>query len=57
MVAGVSGVHGRAVLRYVEQGQKAEPEHVTTQLQIMEEMTVRGQVMSQEIVMQTPAKV
>ena len=41
MVAGVTGVHGQAALRVVEQGQKAEPEHVTTQLQLMEEKNVR----------------
>ena len=41
MVAGVIGVHGSAALGHVEQGQKAGPENVATQLQLMEEKTVR----------------
>ena len=41
MVAGVIGVHGSAALRHVEQGQKADPENVTTQLQLMREKAVR----------------
>ena len=57
MVAGLTGAHGPAALRHVEQEQEAEPEHVTTLLQLMGEMIVRDQVMSQEIVIQTPAKV
>ena len=52
MVAGVSGVHGPAVPSLVEQGQEAEPENVTTQLQLMGEKTVWDQVMSQRIVTQ-----
>ena len=57
MEAGVSGVHGQVAPRHVEQEQEAELEHVTTLLQLMGEMIVRDQVMSQEIVMQIPAKV
>ena len=57
MVAGVSGVHGPAAPRHVDQGLEAEPEHVTTLLQLMGEKTVRDQIMTQEIVTQTPAKV
>ena len=58
MVDGVIGVLGQPALRLVEQqGQEAEPENVTILLQLMGEPTVRDQVMSQKIVMQTPAKV
>ena len=57
MVAGVFGVNGLVAPRLVEQGQEAEPENVTTQLQLMGEKTVRDQVMTQEIVTQPPAKV
>ena len=53
----MSGVHGQAALRHVEQGQEAEPGHVTTQLQLMEEKTVWDQVMSQRIVTQTLVQV
>ena len=48
MVAGVSGVHGQAALRHVEQGQKAKRENVTTHLQLMEEKTVRDPVVPVE---------
>ena len=41
MVAGVFGVNGLVVPRLVEQGQEAEPENVTTQLQPMGEKTAR----------------
>ena len=41
MVPGVTGAHGQAAPRLVEQEQEAEPEHVTTQPQIMEEQIVR----------------
>ena len=50
MVAGVSGVHGQAAPRHVEQGQEAEIDNVTTLLQLMGEKTVRDQTMNQEIV-------
>ena len=53
MVDGVSGVHGQAAPRHVEQGQKAEPGHVTTLLQLMGEKTVRDQIMGLKIVTQT----
>ena len=48
MVAGVTGAHGQAAPRHVEQEQEADPEHVTIQLQLMVEQIVRDQVMSQE---------
>ena len=57
MVAGVSGVHGPAAQSHVEQGQEADPENVTTQLQLMGEKIVRDQVMSQRIVTQTLVQV
>ena len=41
MVAGVTGAHGQAAPRHVEQEQEAEPEHVTIQLQLMGEQIVR----------------
>ena len=41
MVAGVFGVNGLVAPRSVEQRQEAEPENVTTQLQLMGEKTVR----------------
>ena len=41
MVAGVFGVNGLVAPRLVEPGQEAEPENVTTQLQLMGEKTVR----------------
>ena len=50
MVVGVTGVHGPAATSHVEQGQEADPEHVT-------EKTVRDQVMSQMIVTQTLVQV
>ena len=57
MVAGVFGVNGLVAPRLVEQGQEAEPENVTTQLQLMGENTVRDQIMSQMIVTQTLVQV
>ena len=53
MVAGVFGVNGLAVPSLVEQGQEADSENVTTQLQLMGEKTVWDQVMSQRIVTET----
>ena len=50
MVVGVTGVHGPAATSHVEQGQEADPEHVT-------DKTVRDQVMSQMIVTQTLVQV
>ena len=41
MEAGVCGVHGQAVQRHAEQGQEAEPEDATTQLQLKGDKTVR----------------
>ena len=55
MVAGVTGAHGQAAPRHVEQEQEAEPEHVTTQPQLMGEPTVRDQVMSRKSVTRTSA--
>ena len=57
MVAGLTGAHGPAALRHVEQEQEAELEHVTTLLQLMGEETVRDQIMNQEIATQTPVQV
>ena len=57
MVSGVSGAHGQAALRHVEQDQEAEPGHVRTQPQLMGEKTVRDPEMNQEIVTKTLAQV
>ena len=50
MVAGLTGAHGQVAPRHVEQEQEADPEHVTTQLQLMGENIVRDAVMNLEIV-------
>ena len=55
MVPGVTGAHGQAAPRLVEQEQEAEPEHVTIQPQLRGEQIVRDQVMSQKSVTRTPA--
>ena len=57
MVAGVSGVHGSTAPSHVTQGQEADPENVTTQLQLMGVKTVWDQDLSQRIVTQTLVQV
>ena len=50
MVTGETGKNGLAAPKPVDQGQEADQESVTTQLQLMEAETVRDQAMSQEVV-------
>ena len=52
MGTGVTGHNGLAVPKPVDQDEEAEQESVTTQLQLMEDETVRGQEVSQEVVTQ-----
>ena len=53
MVTGETGHIGLAALKPVDQGQEADQEPVTTQLQLMEEETVKDQAVNQEFVTQT----
>ena len=46
MVTGDTGHNGLAAPRHVDQGQEADQESATTQLQLMEGATVRDQAMS-----------
>ena len=50
MVSGVTGVHGHAASRHVEQGQESGLEHVATQLQLIADKTVRDLVLDQKSV-------
>ena len=52
MGTGEPGRNGLAALRHVEVGQEAGQEIVTIQLLLMEGENVRGQVVSQEFVIQ-----
>ena len=53
MVTGDTGHNGLAAQKPVDQVPEAEQESVATQLQLMEEETVKDQAVNQEFVTQT----